>query len=321
MSALLEVRALQKQHRVRAGVVRAVEDVSFELERGGTLGLVGESGCGKTTTARCIVGLEQPSAGSMRLEGRELAGLSEREWFPLRARIQMVFQDPLASLDPRQRMAAVVEEPLVIHRRGKPRERKLRALELLDSVGLSSAQAQRYAHELSGGQRQRVGIARALALQPEILVLDEPVSALDVSVQAQILALLAELRERHSLAYLFISHDLAVVRELCERVAVMYLGRIVEHGPCERVFGAPAHPYTRALLSAVPIADPRRERARTRILLAGEPPSPLAPPSGCAFHPRCPQRGEVPGERCARERPELRAQADAAHSYACHLGR
>ncbi len=313
MSALLEVRGLQKHFAARGGVVRAVEDVSFELERGSTLGLVGESGCGKSTTARCLVGLEQPSAGSIRLAGTELGSLSAREWFPLRRRIQIVFQDPLAALDPRQRLGAAVEEPLVIHGRGKPAERRKRVLELFESVGLSAAHTERYAHELSGGQRQRVGIARALALEPELLVLDEPLSALDVSVQAQIVQLFSELARRYSLSYVLISHDLARVRELCAQVAVMYLGRIVERGPCEQVFAAPAHPYTQALLAAVPIADPRRERQRARVLLAGEPPSPLHPPSGCAFHPRCPRRGEVPEERCARERPELSERA------ACHL--
>ncbi len=317
MSALLEVRGLTKHFAARAGLVRAVEDVSFELERGSTLGLVGESGCGKSTTARCLVGLEQPSAGSIRLAGIELGSLDARGWLPLRRRIQIVFQDPLAALDPRQRLGSAVEEPLVIHRRGKPAERKRRVLELFESVGLSAAHTERYAHELSGGQRQRVGIARALALEPELLVLDEPLSALDVSVQAQIVQLLAELARRYSLSYVLISHDLARVRELCGQVAVMYLGRIVERGPCEEVFAAPAHPYTQALLAAVPIADPRRERERVRVLLAGEPPSPLAPPSGCPFHPRCPRRGEVPGERCARERPEL--TGSSGRSAACHL--
>jgi oligopeptide/dipeptide ABC transporter ATP-binding protein len=313
MSALLEVRGLRKYFATRGGLLRAVEDVGFDLERGALLGLVGESGCGKTTTARCLVGLERPSAGSILLAGSQLVGLAERDWFPLRRRIQFVFQDPLAALDPRQRIGQALEEPLAIHSIGTRAERRKRVLELLESVGLSAAHAERHAHELSGGQRQRVGIARALALEPQILVLDEPLSALDVSVQAQIVQLLAELARRHSLSCLLISHDLALVRELCEQVAVMYLGRIVERGSCERVFAAPAHPYTRALLSAVPSADPRRERSRERILLAGEPPSPLAPPAGCAFHPRCPQRAEVQGDRCARERPLLSGGA------ACHL--
>ena len=317
MSALLEVRGLRKHFAARGGIVRAVEHVDLELERGATLGLVGESGCGKSTTARCLVGLERPSAGSIRLAGTELGTLSEREWFPLRRRIQLVFQDPLAALDPRQTVGAAVEEPLVIHALGTRAERKRRVLGLFEAVGLSAAHAERYAHELSGGQRQRVGIARALALEPELLVLDEPLSALDVSVQAQIVQLFAELAQRYSLSYLLISHDLALVRELCQQVAVMYLGRIVERGPCAQVFAQPAHPYTQALLAAGPIADPARERLRKRILLEGEPPSPLAPPSGCAFHPRCPRRAEVPGERCARERPEL--HGSSAQRSACHL--
>jgi oligopeptide/dipeptide ABC transporter ATP-binding protein len=313
MSARLEVRGLAKHFAVRGGIVRAVEEVSFELERGATLGLVGESGCGKTTTARCLVGLERPSAGSIRLAGAELVGLSEREWFPYRRRIQFVFQDPLAALDPRQRLGDAVAEPLAIHGIGKPAERRRRVLELFEAVGLAPAHAERFAHELSGGQRQRVGIARALALEPEILVLDEPLSALDVSVQAQIVQLFAELARRYSLSYVLISHDLALVRELCQHVAVMYLGRIVERGKSDEVLAAPAHPYSAALRAAVPIADPRRERQRERVLLEGEPPSPLAPPSGCAFHPRCPRRAEVPGDRCARERPILAQRA------ACHL--
>ncbi len=320
MSALLEVRELVKHHVVAHGVVRAVEGVSFELARGERLGLVGESGCGKSTLARCLVGLERPSSGSIRLDGDELATLDERGWFALRRRIQIVFQDPLSALDPRQSVGSIVSEPLAIHGLGTVRERRLRALELLEAVGLSAAQAARFPHELSGGQRQRVGIARALALEPELLVLDEPVSALDVSIQAQIVRLFAELAQRFGLAYLFISHDLAVVRELCSRVAVMYLGRIVESGPCADVFAEPAHPYTRALLAAVPSADPARERARDRELLGGDPPSPLAPPTGCAFHPRCALRGQVPDERCARERPALEPHGarDTAR-VACHL--
>ena len=323
---LVETRDLCTWFDVKRGMfgesatVKAVDGVSLALNPGETLGLVGESGCGKSTTARCLVGLEQPSAGSIRLEGLELAGLSERDWFPLRRRIQFVFQDPLAALDPRQKLGAAVEEPLVIHGMGKPAERRRRVAELFEAVGLAPAHAERYAHELSGGQRQRVGIARALALRPEILVLDEPLSALDVSVQAQIVRLFAELAQRFRLAYLLISHDLALVRELCEQVSVMYLGRIVEQGPAERVFAAPAHPYTRALLGAVPIADPRRERSRERVLLAGEPPSPLAPPAGCAFHPRCARRSEVAGERCLRERPQLvLVSGETAQSAACHL--
>ncbi|MBK7643590.1 MAG: ATP-binding cassette domain-containing protein [Planctomycetes bacterium] len=320
MSALLEIRGLRKHFESRGGLVRAVEELDLELERGARLGLVGESGCGKSTTARCIVGLERPSAGSIRLAGTELGTLTQKQWFPFRRRIQFVFQDPLAALDPRQRVGDAVLEPLVIHGIGKPRERRARVHELFEAVGLSQAQSERRAHELSGGQRQRVGIARALALEPEILVLDEPLSALDVSVQAQIVHLFGELAQRYSLAYLLISHDLARVRELCDEVCVMYLGRIVERGPAARLFASPAHPYTRALIAAVPSADPRLERERERILLAGEPPSPLDPPTGCAFHPRCPLRAEVPHQRCERERPQLRPDPEqAAHESACHL--
>ncbi len=259
-AALLEVQGLAKHFaRRRAALfgprpdpVRAVDGVSFTLERGGALGLVGESGSGKSTIARLIVGLERASAGSIRLDGTELTRLDARAWRPLRRRVQLVFQDPGSSLDPRQSAAAIVAEPLVIHRLGKPRERRLRALELLESVGLAARQAQRYPHEFSGGQRQRLAIARALALAPELLVCDEPVSALDVSVQAQILNLLHELQERLGLAYLFISHDLAVVRALCPRVAVLRRGQLVELATREELFTRPHHEYTRALLACVP---------------------------------------------------------------------
>jgi oligopeptide/dipeptide ABC transporter ATP-binding protein len=267
-----------------------------------------------------IVGLERPSAGSIRFGGAELAGLSARAWFPHRRRMQMIFQDPYASLDPRQKVGAIVAEPLAIHGQGDARERRRRADELLESVGLPASCAGRYPHEFSGGQRQRIGIARALALGPELLVCDEPTSALDVSIQAQIVNLLRELRERHRLALLLIAHDLAVVRHLCDEVAVMYLGRIVEHAPRERLFTDPVHPYTRALLSAVPRPDPVLERARERIVLAGDPPSPIDPPPGCAFHPRCAEKTRVEGGRCEREVPALaRVSGTSGGSAACHL--
>lgn len=326
MSALLEVERLSVRFPVRGaslfarsrGTVRAVDDVSFAIRRGEALGLVGESGSGKSTIARAIVGLARASAGSIRLEGNELTGLSRRGWLPHRRRIQMVFQDPLGSLDPRQSVLAIVEEPMTIHALGNRRERRERAFALLDAVGLSARFALRYPHELSGGQRQRVGIARALALEPELLVCDEPVSALDVSVQAQIVNLLRDLRERFDLALLFIAHDLAVVRTLCERVAVLYHGRVVEIAPRDELFGAPRHPYTRALLAAVPLPDPAIERATHRRALQGEPPSPLVEIAGCAFHPRCAERTDAVRARCERERPALRRGGGDGEA-ACHL--
>jgi oligopeptide/dipeptide ABC transporter ATP-binding protein len=321
MTALLEVRSLVKRFETRRGTLHAVEGVSFDLERGATLGLVGESGCGKSTLARCLAGLERPTSGSIRLAGAELAGLSPRGWIPHRRRIQMVFQDPGSSLDPRMRVDAIVAEPLAIHRMGGRGElggrgeRARRVRELLESVGLDERHAGRFPHELSGGERQRVAIARALAVEPEILVCDEPTSALDVRVQAQILRLLAGIQERLGLAILFISHDLAVVSEICRDVAVLYLGRIVERGPAQDLFAGPRHPYTRALLSAALAPDPDAAARSGRIVLAGDPPSPLRPPGGCAFHPRCPERSKVPGDRCRLEMPVLDPRTNAA----CHL--
>ena len=323
--ALLEVRNLAKHFPIgNVGItgrphhwLRAVDDVSFNLNRGESLGLVGESGCGKSTTARAVIGLHKPTAGSVKLEGHELAHLSSREWLPYRQRMQMIFQDPYASLDPRQTVGSILKEPLTIHKIGKPRDRRLRALALLDAVGLNPRHLNRYPHEFSGGQRQRIGIARALALEPDILICDEPVSALDVSIQAQVINLLKELQERFNLAYLFIAHDLAVVRHLCSRVAVMYLGRVVEVAERDELFQSPAHPYTRALLSAIPHADPVIEAGRERIVLEGDVPSPHNPPSGCTFHPRCPERERV-GERCSSEAPLL-VEKDGSRFSACHL--
>ena len=299
-------------------VLRAVDGVSLDLQRGESLGLVGESGCGKSTLARTIVGLYPATSGSVRFEGTELTSLSRSAWRPYRRRIQMIFQDPYASLDPRQTVAQILDEPLRLFGMGRRRERRLRALALLDAVGLNPRHVNRYPHEFSGGQRQRIGIARALAGEPDLIVCDEPVSALDVSIQAQVINLLAELRERFGLAYLFIAHDLAVVRHLCERIAVMYLGRVVEVADRETLFRAPSHPYTRALLSAIPHPDPEIERTRERIVLTGDVPSPLDPPSGCPFHPRCPSRGEVAGDRCAHEVPALATEA-SGRQRACHL--
>ena len=334
--ALLVVENLAKHFVLGRRLLRAVDGVSFELRRGETLGLVGESGCGKSTVARTVVGLLPATAGSVRFEGTELTRLSRREWRPYRRRIQMIFQDPYASLDPRQTVASILAEPLVIHRIGRPRARRLRVVQLLEAVGLDPRHVYRYPHEFSGGQRQRIGIARALALEPDVIVCDEPVSALDVSIQSQIVNLLAELQERFDLAYLFIAHDLALVRHICRRVAVMYLGRIVESAEREELFARPAHPYTRALLSAVPQADPLVESTRERIVLEGDVPSPLSPPAGCPFHPRCPERGKVEGERCRLEPPTLapvgpalapvgtggnggNGQAGADRLSACHL--
>jgi oligopeptide/dipeptide ABC transporter ATP-binding protein len=301
VSALLEVRDLAVRFATPRGDLRAVDGISFDLEPGATLGLVGESGCGKSTVARCLVGLQRPSAGSIRLGGVEVGSLSARAWLPHRSRIQMVFQDPGGSLDPRQRVGSIVAEPLAIHRRGSRAGRAARARELLEEVGLAPEHAGRLPHELSGGQRQRVAIARALALEPQVLVCDEPTSALDATVQAKVLALLASLRERLGIAIVFISHDLAVVREVCDEVAVLYLGRIVERGPAALLFDDPRHPYTRALLSAVLVPDPEIQAKRERIVLAGDPPSPVDPPRGCPFHPRCAMaeptcRAEVPRE-------------------------
>ncbi len=300
-----------------AATLRAVDGVSFDLERGHSLGLVGESGCGKSTTARTIIGLQRATSGSVKLDGHELLGLSRRAWLPYRRRMQMIFQDPYASLDPRQTVASILAEPLQIHGIDKPRTRKLRTMALLDAVGLNPRHVNRYPHEFSGGQRQRIGIARALALEPEVLICDEPVSALDVSIQAQIINLLGELKERFNLAFLFIAHDLAVVRHICDSVAVMYLGRVVEVASRAALFQAPQHPYTQALLSAIPLADPVRERARQRIVLEGDVPSPLSPPPGCAFEPRCQAKSQLAEGHCSRMAPELTACGDAR--VACFL--
>ncbi len=290
---ILAVRGLRKLYPIRGGIfstrkgeVKAVQGVSFAVARGETLGLVGESGCGKSTLGRTILRLEEPTDGEVLFEGRDLAHARGEELFQLRRNLQMIFQDPYSSLNPRMPIGEIVREPLDVHRAGTPGERAARVRELLDAVGLKPETTNRYPHEFSGGQRQRVGIARALALNPKLIIADEPVSALDVSVQAQVLNLMVELQRRLDLTYVFISHDLSVVEYISDRIAIMYLGRIVEQGKKETLFARPAHPYTRALMEAAPAADPRRRRERKPI--SGETPSAVNPPPGCAFHPRCP---------------------------------
>ena len=319
---LLEVRDLVKEFRVGGGlfggppgVVRAVNGVSFAIHRGETLGLVGESGCGKTTTGRCILRLEEPTQGSIVFEGRDLAHASPDQLRAIRRRMQVIFQDPYSSLNPRMTIGQIVEEPIAVHGivQGSA-ARAARVRDLLARVGLLPQHAKRYPHQLSGGQRQRVGIARALAVEPSLIICDEPVSALDVSIQAQIINLLEDLQTEFGLTYLFIAHDLAVVRHISDRVAVMYLGKIVELADRQALYEEPLHPYTRALLSAVPIPDPELESRRERTVLGGEVPSPLAPPPGCSFHPRCP----IAVERCRGTVPDLR-EVKPGHWAACLL--
>ena len=318
---LLRVRNLVKNFPVRGGVfaeasevVHAVDDISFEIDAGETMGLVGESGCGKSTTGRCVLRLIEPTAGEIWFEGRNVTRLKGKALSMLRRNMQIIFQDPYASLNPRMAAGAIIGEALTIHKLAKTRAQfDDRVVELLQLVGLNADHLRRYPHEFSGGQRQRIGIARALAVSPKLIVCDEPVSALDVSIQAQIVNLLADLQEEFRLAYLFIAHDLAVVRHISTRVAVMYLGRIVELAPAEELYGNPRHPYTEALLSAVPTPDPTARRQRIR--LEGEIPNPIHPPPGCCFHTRCPIR-ELP--LCSVERPPLK-QTTQGHWLACHL--
>ncbi len=320
MSALVEVDDLVKAFPVKSGMLRrtiahvqAVDHVSLQIEKGESLGLVGESGCGKSTLGRVLVRLLDPTSGRILFDGKDLAVLKGKELRALRSQFQIIFQDPYSALDPRAPVGNSIVEGLLVH--GVPEEERHERLhEMLRLVGLQPAHAQRFPHEFSGGQRQRIGIARALVLRPKFVVCDEPVSALDVSVQAQILNLLKELQRELDLTLLFISHNLAVVEHVCDRVAVMYLGRIVELTDRDKLYRDPQHPYTQALLSAIPIPEPGRKRRRQ--VLQGDVPSPLNPPSGCAFHPRCPIAAEV----CAREAPELRPTAQGpGHTVSCHL--
>ena len=320
--SILEIDGLVKDYAIRGGLFRravgrvsAVAGVSFSVERGRTFSLVGESGCGKSTTGRCILRLVPPTAGSIRFDGIDVVAASKRDLRRLRRRMQIVYQDPYASLNPRLTVGAIIAEPLKVH--GLWRDAgKERVEQLLDRVGLDSGHINRYPHEFSGGQRQRVGIARALALDPELLILDEPVSALDVSIRAGVVNLLDDLQDELGLSYVFIAHDLSVVRHVSDQVAVMYLGKIVEMGDCDSLYDRASHPYTQALLSAVPVPDPKVERTRRRILLEGDVPSPVNPPGGCRFRTRCWKAQEI----CAREEPEL-IDRGQGHPVACHFAK
>ena len=323
MTALVEVRDLRKHYPVRRGILRrtvgtvkAVDGVSFDIAEGETLGLVGESGCGKSTTGRALLQLIRPTSGRVRFAGRELTGLRAEELRRARRDLQIVFQNPYASLNPRLSTLQTIREPLDIHGIGAPAQRESRVRELLALVGLDAEVGSRYPHEFSGGQRQRIGIARALATNPRLVVADEPISALDVSVRAQVVNLLRDLKDRLHLTYLFIAHDLAMVRHISDRVAVMYLGRIVELACTDDLFDGPQHPYTKALLSAIPVPDPEAESRRARIVLRGDVPNAAHPPSGCRFATRCPAATSI----CAEQEPELRTVGTSGrnHQVSCH---
>ncbi len=316
---LLRVKDLKMHFPVREGVLlraskfnKAVDGVSFDIKPGETLGLVGESGCGKSTLGRCIARLYKPTDGSMLFENENLSELSGRALLPHRKNIQMIFQDPMESLNARHTVGDILEEPLIIHKIGDKASRKKRVLELLDIVGLPARSVTRYPFEFSGGQRQRIGIARSIALNPKLIICDEPVSALDVSIQSQILNLLIDLQKEFDLSYLFIAHDLAVVKHISDRIAIMYLGKIVETADGEQIYSEPKHPYTQSLISAIPIPDPRHESSRQ--ILTGDVPSPINPPSGCTFHPRCPQVMD----QCKHQIPSVSGDMDV-RAVACHL--
>jgi oligopeptide/dipeptide ABC transporter ATP-binding protein len=318
---ILKVENLKKYFPIKMGIIRrtvgnvyAVDDISFSIKKGETLGLVGESGCGKSTTARVILRLLDATAGKVFFDNDDVLKTKKRRLRELRRDMQIVFQDPYASLNPRMTVGMIVEEPLIIHKIGNSASRKSRVKDLLKIVGLNPEHTNRYPHEFSGGQRQRIGVARALALNPRFIVCDEPISALDVSIQAQILNLLDDLQCEFNLTYLFIAHDLSVVRHISNRVAVMYLGKIVEIADSKEIYESPFHPYTVALLSSVPIPDPDKERKRKHIILEGDVPSPINPPSGCHFHPRCPRAIDI----CSKEEPTLEGyRGDSSHQFAC----
>jgi oligopeptide transport system ATP-binding protein len=319
---LLRAEHIKKYFPIRSGIliqreiarVHAVDDVSFELRAGETLGLVGESGCGKSTLARCIARLHDITSGSLVFEGNDITTYTRRQLRPVRRDMQMVFQDPYASLNPRKRVGAIISDPLRIHKAGNREQIRKRVLDLLELVGLSSEHINRYPHEFSGGQRQRIGVARALALRPKLVIADEPVSALDVSIRAQVINLLDDLQDELGLTYIFIAHDLGVVRHVSDRIAVMYLGKIVEISPAEELYERPVHPYTEALLSAVPIPDPDLSARRQQIVLEGDVPSPISPPTGCRFHPRCRYATDI----CRTQEPPLAQHGSLGHLAACH---
>jgi oligopeptide transport system ATP-binding protein len=321
-TTLLRVDHLIKYFPIRRGIVfqreigrvHAVDDVSFEVRSGETIGLVGESGCGKSTLARCLIRLYELTSGTVTFDGRDISRLSRRALRPVRGDMQMIFQDPYASLNPRKRVGTIIADPLRIHGDVSAAQIRARVKELLELVGLSPEHVNRYPHEFSGGQRQRIGVARALALHPKLIIADEPVSALDVSIRAQVINLLDDLQDELGLTYIFIAHDLGVVRHVSDRIAVMYLGKIMEVSPADELYERPVHPYTEALLSAVPIPDPKISAERVQIVLEGDVPSPIAPPSGCRFHPRCKYATEI----CAQVEPPLVSYGSEGHLAACH---